>query len=177
MNSVRVLAFAGGLVALGAAGAIAGHGARSTARVVTATARTHTIDVPHEECRDVEVTRQKPVRDPNRIAGTGIGAALGGVLGHQIGRGRGNTLATIAGAAAGGFAGNQAQGYEQRNDVETHVEHQCTTVVDKHEEPAGYDVVYDYGGQRHHVHVDHDPGSTLPVVDGKVVTAPKTGHG
>jgi uncharacterized protein YcfJ len=29
--------------------------------------------------------------------------------------------------------------------------------------------VYEYAGERHHVHTDRDPGSSLPINDGKVV--------
>lgn len=179
MNTVRIAALAAGIAAVGAAGAIVTHGARTGAHVISSVARTHTVEVPHEECQDVAVAHQAPVKDPHRLLGTGLGAAIGGILGHQVGGGRGKDLATVAGAAAGGYAGNQVQGYEQRNDVRTEIEHQCHTVVERHPEPAGYDVVYEYAGERHHAHMDHDPGSTLPVVDGKVVIsrASSAGHG
>jgi uncharacterized protein YcfJ len=44
-------------------------------------------------------------------------------------------------------------------------------VYDKKEEPAGFDVVYELNGSQHHLHTDTDPGSSLPVKDGKVVLA------
>ncbi len=50
--------------------------------------------VAREECTDVQVTRQKPIKDEDKIAGTAIGAVVGGVLGNQIGDGDGKKIAT-----------------------------------------------------------------------------------
>ena len=69
-----------------------------------------TIRTPREVCKDVAVTRQKPVQDEHRIAGTAVGAVVGGLLGNQIGGGTGKKIATVAGAVGGGYAGNQVQG-------------------------------------------------------------------
>jgi len=56
-----------------------------------------TIRTPREECQDVQVQKQAPVKDEHRVAGTVIGGVAGGVLGHQIGGGTGKTVATVAG--------------------------------------------------------------------------------
>ena len=48
-----------------------------------------TIRTPREVCKDVTVTRQKPVQDEHRIAGTAVGAVVGGLLGNQVGGGNG----------------------------------------------------------------------------------------
>jgi len=61
-------------------------------------------------------------KDPNRIAGTAIGAVAGGLLGHQIGGGHRRTLATVGGAAAGGYAGNQVQKNMQENKTVSRTE-------------------------------------------------------
>lgn len=44
-----------------------------------------TRKIPKEVCEDVAVEEQAPVKDPNRIAGTAIGAVAGGLVGSQIG--------------------------------------------------------------------------------------------
>ena len=168
MNSSITILAAGGLVTLAGVAAIAGHQASSTARVVSAVATTHTVKVPHEQCHDETVVHQAPVKDTHRLLGTGLGAAIGGILGHQVGGGRGNTLATVAGAAGGAYAGNKVQEKTQQADTTTSVEKRCETTYEHRQEPSGYDVVYDYRGERHRAHLDHDPGTTLPVVDGKV---------
>src|SRR5207302_9182252 len=110
----------------------------------------------------------KPVKDRERLLGSGLGAVVGGLLGHQVGGGSGKTLATVAGAAAGGYAGNKIQQKTQQGDTYTTTEQRCVTAYDVKEEPAGFDVVYEYKGKQHHVHMARDSGSSLPVKEGKV---------
>ena len=150
------------------------YAAAHTARVVSAKPLTRTVKIPRQECHDEAVTHTKPVKDHDRLLGTGLGALVGGVLGHQVGGGSGKTLATVAGAAAGGYAGNRIQQKTQQDDTYSMTEQRCRTVYDRKVEPAGFDVVYEYKGQQHHLHTDKDPGSFLPVKDGKIVTASLT---
>jgi uncharacterized protein YcfJ len=95
----------------------------------------------------------------------------GGILGHQVGGGSGKTLATVAGARAGGYAGNKIQQNAQQKDTYTTTEQRCKTVYDSKQEPAGFDVVYELNGSKHHLQTNTDPGSSLPMKDGKVVLA------
>jgi uncharacterized protein YcfJ len=76
-------------------------------------------------CHEVVVYRERPVRDPNRVAGTVTGAVVGGLIGHQFGGGSGRTALTIGGAAAGAYAGNQIQKHHQHRRYRT-VERVCT---------------------------------------------------
>ena len=131
-----------------------------------------TVTTPREECQDVQVQKQAPVKDENRIAGTAIGAIAGGVLGNQVGGGRGKTVATVAGAAAGGYAGNQVQKNMQQKDVTTTTERRCRTVQDKTQKLVGYNVTYRLDGKEGTVRTSFKPGDTLPVKDGKVDTTP-----
>ena len=128
-----------------------------------------TVRTPREECQDVQTQKMAPVKDENRIAGTLIGGVLGGLVGNQIGHGTGNTVATVAGAAAGGYAGNTVQKGMQNRDTVATTAHRCKTVYDVSEKPAGYDVSYRLAGKDGHVHLDHDPGSRIPVKDGKLI--------
>jgi len=128
-----------------------------------------TIKTPREVCKDVAVTRQRPVQDSNRIAGTAIGAIAGGLLGNQIGGGTGKKIATVAGAVGGGYAGNQVQGRMQANDTYTTTETRCNTVNETSEKVVGYDVKYDLDGQVGQVRMERDPGSQIPVRDGQLV--------
>ncbi len=124
---------------------------------------------PHEECADVQVSRQAPVKDENRIGGTVIGGVLGGILGHQIGAGRGNTVATVAGAAAGGYAGNKVQQNMQKKDTVTSTERRCKTVHTTSTKIIGYDVTYRLDGKQDVVRMAYNPGKQIPVKDGKLV--------
>jgi uncharacterized protein YcfJ len=177
MKSGFVVGAVAGAVVATAGGAMAGYRMYETAHyasVVSAKPLTRSVKVPRKECHDEAVTRTQPVKDHDRLIGTGIGALVGGVLGHQVGGGNGKTIATVAGAAAGGYAGNKIQQRQQQNDTYTATEQRCSTNYDVKHEPAGFEVVYEYKGQQHHVHMGKDPGSSLPVKDGKVVVASAT---
>jgi len=137
-----------------------------------------TVRTPREECTDVAVEKQRPVKDDNRIAGSAIGAVIGGVLGHQVGGGSGKTLATVAGAAAGGYAGNRVQKNLQDKDTYQTTEQRCRTVEDAKQELVGYDVRYKLGDTVDVVRMKQRPAERIPVRDGRLVidggSAPQT---
>ena len=78
------------------------------------------------ECRNVEV--QKNSRDPNRVAGTAIGAVVGGLLGNQVGSGNGTTHGSDLLAVAGGAIGRKVQGNSQETKGDRVVERRCERV-------------------------------------------------
>lgn len=165
-------------VAVGAGG-VTGYKALTRpgfAEVLSAKEVKQTVKTPREDCSDVQVRRQAPVKDENRVAGTIIGGVAGAALGSTIGSGRGRTVATVAGAGAGAYAGNTVQKNMQRNDVVTTTERRCQTVYDSSEQLLGYDVTYRLEGKQNTVRMDHDPGKQIPLKDGLLVlTAPETG--
>lgn len=77
-------------------------------------------------CKNVEV--QKNSKDPNRVAGTAIGAVVGGLLGNQVGSGSGKKVATVGGAVAGGAIGRKVQGNSQEDKGDRIVERRCERV-------------------------------------------------
>ena len=121
------------------------------------------IKTPREVCKDVTVTRQKPVQDQHQIAGTVLGAVAGGLLGNQIGGGTGKKIATVAGAAGGGYAGNKIQEGMQERDTYTTPQTRCNTVNDISDKVVGYDVRYMLDGKEGKVRMDRDPGNQIPV--------------
>jgi uncharacterized protein YcfJ len=160
------------MVVLGA-GAVTGYKTLSkprVAEVVAAKEVFETVVTPREQCEDVQVRHQAPVKDANRVAGTAIGAVAGGLLGSTIGGGKGKTVATVAGAAAGGYAGNQVQKGMQERDVTTTTERRCKMVSEKSQKLVGYNVTYRLEGKEGVVRTSFKPGPTLPVKDGQVVT-------
>jgi uncharacterized protein YcfJ len=130
-----------------------------------------TVQTPREVCEDVPVTRQKPIQDEHRIAGTLAGAVIGGVLGNQIGSGSGKKIATVAGAAAGGYAGNKVQERMQANSTYTTSESRCHTVTDAHEKVVGYEVSYRLGDEEGKVRMDREPGARIPVKNGQLLVS------
>lgn len=142
------------------------------ADVMKTVAVTKTVEVPREECRDVTVTRQRPVQDQNRIAGKAIGAVVGGVLGNQVGGGSGKKVATVVGAVAGGYAGDRVQNNMQKGDTYTAVEQRCQTVYDTREDVIGYDVTYRLEDKESTVRMSFDPGQRIPLKDGQLDLTP-----
>jgi uncharacterized protein YcfJ len=145
------------------------------ADVVAVKEVTETVVTPREQCEDVQVQHQAPVKDSHRITGTVLGGVAGGLLGSTLGAGRGKTVATVAGAAAGGYAGNKVQQNMQEKDVVTSTERRCKTVNDKSQKLVGYNVTYRLDGKEAVVRTSFKPGPTLPVKDGHVVTTPPSG--
>ena len=174
MNKSFVVGSVLGAIVVTSGAAIAGYkylGAANSAEVISAKELHKTIKTPRQECHDEQVTRTKQPKDTNRLAGTGIGAVVGGLLGNQVGGGSGKVLATVAGAAAGGYAGNKIEQKVQQGNTYTATEQRCVTAYDSSELPAGYQVVYLLNGKQHHVHMDHDPGKSIPLKDGQIVIA------
>ena len=177
MNKSMVVGAVLGAVAVTAGGAFATYslvGGPEYAEVLAVKPVKETIKTPRQVCQDVTVTRQRPVQDQHKIAGTAIGAVVGGLLGSQVGGGNGKKLATVAGAVGGGYAGNKVQGSMQANDTYTTTETRCNTVTDTSEKLVGYDVKYQLDGKEGQVRMDSDPGSRIPVEDGRLVLTKNT---
>jgi uncharacterized protein YcfJ len=142
------------------------------AEVVAVKEAKETITTPKEECKQVQVQKQAPVKDEHRATGTLIGGVAGGLLGSTIGGGKGKTVATVAGAAAGAYGGNQVQKNMQEKDVVTSTETRCKTINERSEKLVGYDVSYRLGGKEGTVRMASDPGKQIPVRDGQLVLNP-----
>lgn len=174
MNKSMLVGAVLGAVGVTAGGAVATYSLVSGpdyAEVLAVEPVKETIKTPREVCKDVAVTRQRPVKDQHQIAGTAIGAIAGGLLGNQIGGGTGKKIATVAGAVGGGYAGNKVQENMQANDTYTTTETRCNTVTDTSEKVVGYNVKYDLDGKVGQVRMDRDPGARIPVRDGQLVLA------
>lgn len=172
MNKSMLTGVIAGAVAVTAIGGVAGYKALNPepefAEVLAVEPVTETTKTPREVCNDVVVNERAPVKDPNRIAGTAIGAIAGGLLGNQVGGGDGRKLATVAGAAAGGYAGNQVQKNMQEKDTVSRTETRCKTVYESHAKTVGYDVRYRLGEEEGRVRMNHQPGPRIPVKDGQL---------
>jgi len=166
----------GGVAAVAiAAGGVTGYKTLSKpsfAEVLAVKDVTETVKTPRQECRDVQVSRQAPVKDENRIAGKVVGGIAGAALGSMIGSGRGNTVAMVAGAAGGAYAGNSVQKNMQESDRVAGTEARCKTVYDHSEKLLGYDVTYRLEGKQDVVRMAYDPGKQIPLKDGKLVLEP-----
>ena len=174
-SMIKGIAIGGIAMVVLAVVAVAGYKAinkPTSAEVVAVREIMETIKTPREECQDVLVQQQAPVKDSHRITGTVIGGVAGGLLGNQFGSGRGKTVATVIGAAGGAYAGNKVQDSMQKSDVVTTTKRDCKTVYDKSQKLVGYDVTYRLEGREGVVRTSFKPGATLPVQNGQVVVTP-----
>lgn len=139
---------------LGAAGAAR---AAEYANVVSATPVTSSVAVPRQQCADVE----RYVQPQPSGGGALIGAIIGGVVGNQFGHGAGRALATGGGIIAGSALGNQAE--LNNNPPQAVTSRDCRTVGAYENRVVGYDVVYEYHGQRYTTRMASDPGPRLAI--------------
>lgn len=167
MNKSMLVGAVLGAVGVTAGGAVATYSlvgkGPEYAQVLAVEPINETIKTPRQVCKDVTVTRQKPVKDQHQIVGSVLGAVAGGLLGNQVGGGNGKKIATVAGAVGGGYAGNKVQENMQQNDTYTTTETKCNTVTDTSDKLVGYNVKYQLNGRVDQVRMDRDPGSQIPV--------------
>jgi uncharacterized protein YcfJ len=114
------------------------------------------VRVPEQRCES------GPVRDGgDGTTGTVVGAIVGGALGNQVGKGDGRKASTIAGAVIGGSIGRRVD----RNSPGPGPGTRCRTVDVEREDRriVGYDVEYQYKGDKYMSRLDQDPGSRLRI--------------
>ncbi len=138
-------------------GASATASAAQYANVVSATPITNSVAVPRQDC----VQGEQVVQPQPSGAGAVIGAIAGGVIGNQFGHGFGRAAATGLGAVTGSAIGNNVE--MNANPPQTVPVRRCRTVNGYENRVVGYDVVYEYNGQRYTTRLPSDPGPRLAI--------------
>ncbi len=111
--------------------------------------------VPSQQCDD----EPGYVQTPTSGGGAVVGGILGGLAGNAIGAGAGRAVATGVGAIAGALVGN---GIEASNTPPTPVvTTNCVYSRTPQSQVIGYDVVYEFNGQRYTTRTARDPGARL----------------
>ena len=138
-------------------GAAASAGAAEYATVVSATPVSGSVAAPRRDC----VQGEQIVQQPPSGAGALVGAIAGGVIGNQFGHGFGKAAATGVGAVAGSAIGNNVEA--SANPPTAVPVQRCRTVNGYESRIVGYDVVYEYHGQRYTTRLPRDPGPRLAI--------------
>jgi uncharacterized protein YcfJ len=155
MNTMKLSICAAAAAAL--LGGVASASAAEFANVISATPVTGSVPVPRQACADGErIVQQQPSG-----AGALIGAIVGGVAGNQFGHGFGRAAATGLGVVAGSTIGNQVEA--NGNPATAVPVRSCRTVTQYENRIVGYDVVYEYNGQRYTTRTANDPGRQLAI--------------
>lgn len=127
------------------------------AKVVSSTPVMASVPQARQVCSQGEqVVQQAPSG-----AGAVIGAIAGGLLGHTVGGGFGRAAATGVGVVAGAAVGNQVEA--NGNAVSSVPVQRCQTVSSYETRVIGYDVVYEYAGQRYSTRTARDPGHEMAI--------------
>ena len=138
------------------------------ARVISAVPVMQQVAVPQQVCEDEEVYTGQRVTGTGAVVGAVIGGLAGNALGHGSRRGphgyyqpstRGPS--TVIGAVAGGLIGNSIESANGQPNYET--VRRCTNTTRYENRAVGYDVSYEYAGQRYNTRLDYDPGPWLDV--------------
>lgn len=128
--------------------------AQEVGRVISSTPILEQVGVPRNVC----TTEQLQVQGRNSGAGAVMGAIAGGAVGNAIGDGSGRAVATMVGLMGGAILGDRIEGGSatQLQNVQ-----RCGTQTHYENRTVGYNVVYDYAGQRYQTQMPNDPGPTL----------------
>lgn len=128
------------------------------------------VETPRRECwTEVRYDEPEPYVRKGLAGPMILGALIGGGIGNQFGSGDGKRAATVAGALIGTAVGHdvgerqrqrhaysQPQAYEVER-CDSRIEHSYEERID------GYDVEYEYAGQRFHTRLPYDPGERIRV--------------
>jgi uncharacterized protein YcfJ len=125
-----------------------------------------TVSTPRQECWDETV-----YREPSKGIGAMIaGGIIGGAVGHQFGSGRGQDAMTVIGSVVGSTVANNVA-RKRNGDGYPETIQRCETHSELREEERieGYDVTYEYDGQKYRTRTREHPGDEIAV---RVVVTP-----
>lgn len=127
------------------------------------------VETPQRECW-TEDQYHEPSQARTGLAGPMIlGGIIGGVIGSRFGDGDGRRAATLAGTLIGSSIGHDVGARRQATSAPpetriTSVERCGVRYTESYEERIeGYDVEYEYCGQRHHTRLPYDPGDRMRI--------------
>lgn len=136
----------------------------AVATVVQSTPITQTVNRPTQQCwTEGQQTVQPPPQEHNYVGGV-LGTIAGGLLGSTIGRGSGRVAGAAIGAGIGALTGDALANSDSSQAAPYSVPVQRCQQVDHYETvTTGYQVTFDYDGQRFSTRLPYDPGSRLPI--------------
>jgi uncharacterized protein YcfJ len=142
------------------------------ANVVAVSPLTETINHPTQQCWTETQQVVQTVPAQHSAAGAIIGGIAGGLLGSTIGRGNGRVAAAAVGAGVGAITGD-AVANQNLNGTTTTSQvpvQRCRQVDNLETVTTGYQVTYEFDGQRFSTKLPYNPGSQLKV---NVAVTPK----
>lgn len=159
-----------GCMTLGMQTAFAGPANIAYARVVNVKPVYERVErrTPAEQCwvETVAVSHQDSGKRATPVV---LGSIIGGALGHAVGHGHSNKkVGTAVGAVLGAAVGSDLE-RSNRRPSSRHVEYrdvercEYREQVSTFEQLVGYDVIYQYSGQRYTTRTQNHPGDRIKV--------------
>jgi uncharacterized protein YcfJ len=140
------------------------HAFEALANVVAASPIMEQVNHPTQQCwtETQQVTQAAP--QSHSPVGPIIGAVTGGLLGSTIGKGNGRVTGAAVGAGVGAIAGDAVANQNNGSTVTATVPVQrCQQVDNIDTVTTGYQVTYEYAGQRFSTRLPYNPGNQLRV--------------
>jgi uncharacterized protein YcfJ len=130
------------------------------------------VPIGQQQCTE----QPQMVQEQTSGGGALLGAVIGGVVGNNVGKGFGRALATGVGVMGGAVLGNHVESvHTPQSTVPMRV---CQNVPSVENRLVGYDVTYEYQGQRYQTRLRQDPGRQIALnvnvapADGAMAPAP-----
>ena len=144
--------------------AVNAHAFEAVATVVSAVPIYETVNTPTQNCW-TEYPQQVQAAPPQHdYLGAIVGGVAGGLLGSRIGEGNGRVAGAAAGAGIGASGGDRLDNRDSPSVSAGAVPVQKCQQVDHLEtRTTGYQVTYEYDGQRFLTRLPYNPGSQLRV--------------
>src|SRR3954469_902958 len=160
MNKIPVVAAA--LVLAAQANAYA---FEAVANVVSVVPIMQQVKHPAQQCwtENQQVTQSVP--QEHNYVGAVVGGVAGGLLGSQVGGGNGRIAGAAVGAGVGAVTGDVIAN-QNRSDttvITNQPVRRCRQVENYQSVTTGYNVTYEYDGQRFQTRLPYNPGATLRV--------------
>ena len=136
----------------------------AVANVVGVAPVTEQVNHPTQQCwtETQQVTQAAPQQ--HNYLGAVIGGVAGGLLGSTVGKGNGKVAGAAVGAGVGAITGDVVANQNNGSAVTSTVPVQrCQQVNNFETVTTGYQVTYEYDGQRFSTRLPYNPGNQLRV--------------
>lgn len=135
------------------------------ARVLSAVPVVQQVGIPQQFCEDVQIYSGPRHRGDGIVLGTIVGDARDDNDAYAELRGRAQDPrregTSTAEVVAGGYLGKVVE--DSHRQPRYDAARRCTSETVYENRTVGYDVTYEYAGQRHTTRMDHNPGPWVPI--------------
>jgi uncharacterized protein YcfJ len=140
------------------------HAFEALATVVSAVPINETVNTPTQNCWTDYPQQVQPAPQQHDYLGAVVGGVAGGLLGSRFGEGNGRVVGAVAGAGVGAIVGDRLDNRDSPGAIVGPAPvQQCQQVDHLETRTTGYQVTYEYDGQRFLTRLPYNPGNQLRV--------------